>query len=143
MNIAQQLQSGLAHHQAGRLDQAAQSYQQVLGEDPGNADALNLLGLVAYQRDDYVSAVQLIGKSLAINPRFCQAQINLGNALMAQNRHSDAAVAYDAALEIEKTHPDALYGKGTCALVANQLDHAVQLFRHSSTLTQFKFFNSV
>lgn len=129
MNSPQYLETGLAHHQAGRLEQAESSYHKALKLEPNNSDALNLLGLVAYQRGDYTSAVDLIGKSVSINPRFCQAQVNYGNALAAQSRYAEASQAYDAALDIEKNNPDALYGKGTCAQNTDRLNEALEAFQ--------------
>ena len=52
----QNLQLGMAHHQAGRLEQAAELYQGILARRPDHADANHLLGVVAFQRgrgEDY------------------------------------------------------------------------------------------
>lgn len=44
-----ELLAGLAaagsHHEAGRLEQAEELYRRVLGVDPGNAEALDLMGV--------------------------------------------------------------------------------------------------
>ena len=40
---------GLRHHQQGRLDEADRLYQAVLAQQPGDPDALHLLGVVALQ----------------------------------------------------------------------------------------------
>lgn len=39
-----QIESGLRGHSEGRIDSARETCQQALGVDPGNPEALNLLG---------------------------------------------------------------------------------------------------
>ena len=56
-------------HQAGRLAEAEQSYCQVVARDPGNADALHLLGVVTHQKGFPDLAIDLIRRAIAINSR--------------------------------------------------------------------------
>ena len=51
---AELLDKGLAHHQAGRLREAAWLYQELLRVSPLDADALHLLGLVHHQQGQHV-----------------------------------------------------------------------------------------
>lgn len=48
-NISQLIQTGLEHHQAGRLQEAETIYRAILKEQPQHANALHLLGLIAHQ----------------------------------------------------------------------------------------------
>ena len=43
-------------HQAGRLDEAENGYRQLLAENPENAEALHLLGILRAQRGDLPEA---------------------------------------------------------------------------------------
>ena len=43
------LEAAVAHHRAGRLPQALQTYQEILVRWPDQADAHNLKGLALYQ----------------------------------------------------------------------------------------------
>jgi len=56
--------AGLAHHQAGRLDRAEALYRKVLAADPDYADALHLLGVLAYQCGKPAPALQLIERAM-------------------------------------------------------------------------------
>jgi len=47
--IANRLEAGIKHQQAGRLADAEECYRHVLAAQPDNADALHLLGVIAYQ----------------------------------------------------------------------------------------------
>ncbi len=60
MTIQQAYASAVQHHQAGRLQQAEQIYRQILAQQPARADALHLLGLIAYQVGRHEAAVDLI-----------------------------------------------------------------------------------
>ena len=50
----------IEHHQAGRLKQARQLYEEILRVDPRNVDALHLLGVVLHQQGNHGSAIENI-----------------------------------------------------------------------------------
>lgn len=62
------LQDGAARHRAGDLAGAEALYGRVLGRRPKDANALNLLGLIARARGDAARAVVLSGQALALRP---------------------------------------------------------------------------
>ena len=47
------MEDAVALHRVGRLDEAEAMYRRILETKPGDADALHLLGVVAYQRNRY------------------------------------------------------------------------------------------
>ena len=49
LTIQQAFDLAVRHHQAGHLQQAEQLYRQILAQQPGHADALHMLGLIAHQ----------------------------------------------------------------------------------------------
>ena len=67
-SIQGRLAEAVRHHQAGRLDEAARVYDEILKSSPRHPDTLHLLGLVAYQKGNHERAESLIGKALEINP---------------------------------------------------------------------------
>ena len=62
------LENAIRIHQAGRLDEAEKIYRQILEADPGHADALHYLGVLAHQKDRQEEAAELISKAIAANP---------------------------------------------------------------------------
>ena len=53
------LRVGLTHHQAGRLDRAEALYRKIHLAEPEHADALHLLGVLAFQCGKMTTALQL------------------------------------------------------------------------------------
>lgn len=84
------LQTALAHHRAGRLDQAAALYDQVRQAAPKLFDPVHLAGTVAYQQGRYADAVALLTRAAALDPRSAPCSLRLGLALLAQQRPEEA-----------------------------------------------------
>jgi tetratricopeptide (TPR) repeat protein len=77
--LASALREGMLHQAGGRLLEAAECYRRAYDADPGDADALLLLGIVARQTRQFPAAVELT--SLAAEPRPGAAHIHLNLAL--------------------------------------------------------------
>jgi hypothetical protein len=58
------LELATEHHLAGRATEAEGLYRELLTEEPGNADALHRLGVLAMQKGDNSEASHLIGQAL-------------------------------------------------------------------------------
>lgn len=121
-------------HREGQLEQAAQGYRAVLAAEPGNADALHLLGVAEFQAGRHDAAAQLIGRSLAIAEGNPAAHSNLGNVRAAQGRLQEALGCYERALELKPDYADALLNLanarsrlGQAAEAAALLDAALRL----------------
>lgn len=105
--IAQLIQTGVQHHQAGRLQQAESLYQQALQLAPNNPDALHLSGLVAYQSGRLEDAVTLIGKAVSLMPSSSIMYFNLASALKAQGRPDAAIENYRRAIALNPAYAEA------------------------------------
>jgi predicted Zn-dependent protease len=66
--LADELAAAVEYHRAGRLDRAEVVYRKVLHKEPGNFNALHLLGLAALNRGSPARAIHLISRALAIAP---------------------------------------------------------------------------
>ena len=68
LTIQQAIDLAVQHHNAGRLPEAENIYQQILQSEPNHPTALHLLGVIAHQVGKHETAVDLITKALAIKP---------------------------------------------------------------------------
>ncbi len=103
---------GLAHHQRGELERAAQLYRAAIAETPNHFDALHLLGVVALQRNDAPAGVELIRKAIDLKPHAAAAHLNLGNALRTLKRYPEALASYDRAIALKPDAIDAYSNRG-------------------------------
>src|SRR4051812_4233416 len=105
MNKSKQdvMQAALAHHQAGRLEQAQALYKK-MGNHP---DALNLQGVIAYQTGQHDKAIEWIKKALRVSPANAVFHYNLALAYRAQNKVNEAIASYSKAVKLKPDYPDA------------------------------------
>lgn len=92
---------GIAHHQAGRFHRAETLYRKVLARDPDHAEALHLLGVLAYQSGKIGPALQLIERALPALAKLPDAYLNYGNALRAAGRLPEAITRYREAIALK------------------------------------------
>ena len=98
MNIADELQRGLALHQQGELLKAGEVYREILMHDPDHVDALNLLGVVMQVADDLELAEELLARAVELDPTYFAPLANLGNVLQVAGRTFEAIEAFEKAL---------------------------------------------
>jgi len=126
----------MAHHRAGRLQEAAATYRTVLTLDSRNPDALHLLGVIAHQLGNPRQAVEYI--SLAIDycnqavPRMPSNPIaynNLGEAYRALGRIREAVACYEQALFLKPDYAEAQYHLGLVLEDQGKPEEAVVRYR--------------
>jgi Flp pilus assembly protein TadD len=108
------LLDAISLHQQGQLVQAEASYRQHLEIDPSNADALHLLGVIAYQTGHYQDAVELISKAIRHASDIASYHSNLGNVLQELKQFDSAVVCYDKAIQLNPKDIKSLKYKGNC-----------------------------
>jgi len=128
MSIAGALDFALRHHQTGNLPAAESIYRQILHLEPDNPEALHLLGVIAYQQQDYATAANLIGRALARKPNFADAHSNLGNVFREMGRVDEAEKSYRKALEVNRTFTMAHYNLGNILMNQKRFNEASQSF---------------
>jgi len=119
----------IAHHHAGRLADAAAAYRQLLESEPGNLDALHLLGVVAIQRGEHHEAIDLISQSLAGNPENFNALNHLGEAYRGINAFEEATTCFERALELKGDFFQAYNNLGTLYQAQGRLDQSIACYQ--------------
>ena len=125
------LLNAVALHQAGHLDAAQTAYQQILAVTPDDSNALHYLGLVAFQKKNYLESVALIEQAIAINGETPAFFCNLGNAHMRLSQHEAARQAYQQACRLDPQFAVAFMGLGNALLAAGHVEQAVVAARQA------------
>lgn len=120
----ERLAEAVGHHQAGRWSEAERLYRQILATHPAHADALHLLGLLAYQAGQASAAVPLIRRSIAVRPEFPAAHLNLGAALLETGDVAGAIDAFEAARRLNPAQPESHSNLGNALRLAGRHEEA-------------------
>lgn len=135
LTISQAFDRAFQHHQAGRLREAEQLYRDILTQEPQHADALHLLGVVAYQVGQNEVAVGLIRQAIALNSNRPEVYCNLGNALKNKGQLEEAIAAYREAIARNPGFVVALYNLANALRDQGQLSEAIAVFRRVVALS--------
>jgi protein O-GlcNAc transferase len=123
--LQQLLQRALAHHRAGRLNEAAVAYAQALRAAPRNFDACHLGGLVALQQGRNAAARELLAKARQLDPRSPACAMRLGLALMAAGQPAQAGPHFLAAVQLNPEFVEGWDNLAYCHKAADRLPDAI------------------
>lgn len=124
----------VALHQRGDLEAAEVRYRQVLGLQPGHADALHHLGLIAYSAGLLDEAAGHIGESLRRKPANAAAHANLALVHHARGDYEGALAECDTALRLQRQFPEAHYNRGNALRELGRLDDAIASYERALRL---------
>jgi tetratricopeptide (TPR) repeat protein len=128
------LQQALAFHQQGQLARAQPIYEEILRTQPGNFDALHLLGVIAAQTNHLQRAVELIGKAVAIDPENAAAYAaysNMGSAHRVLKQWDGALTSYNHAIALKSDFAEAYANRGIVLQELQQLDAALASYNQA------------
>ena len=129
VDVERDLQRAIGFHQTGKLQQAELICQQILQIHPQHFTALHLLGVIAYQVENFEIAVDLIQQAVKVDPNQSSCFFSLGLTLKKQGRLGEAINAYYKVLEIEPKNADAYNNLGNILGLSGQLEEAVDTYR--------------
>ncbi|MBY0403723.1 MAG: tetratricopeptide repeat protein [Cyanobacteria bacterium] len=128
VKISDVLAVALAEHQAGKLQQAAQKYQQILAMAPHHSDVLHLLGILSHQEGEWEKAEKCLSEAIALTPDIPEFHLSLGNLLSDRENYTAAMVAYQKAIRLAPHHEEAHMNLGVAYYQAKEYTLAIQVF---------------
>jgi protein O-GlcNAc transferase len=128
VTIEEALSRALEHHRAGRLNEAETIYRIVLGHQPDQVDALNLLGLLYVQLNRAAEAEPLLRRAIALESNFAEAHNHLGGALLQLGKMTEAMASYRRSIELSGDNPLVHANLGNALLLSGQCEAAVESF---------------
>jgi protein O-GlcNAc transferase len=121
-------------HQSGRLAEAESVYRELLATEPGRADVLQRLGILAHQSGRGAEAIELLRHAIELSPNAADGQVNLGAVLAAQKRFDEAIVAFRRAIDLRPDMAQAHNNLGNALIQAGRSDEAIAAFQQAKTL---------
>ena len=119
------LNSAIKLHHAGQFQEAISIYKKLLPRQRRNPKFLYLLGTASLQLGHVKYGLDILRRSIAIDPQNAYAHNNMGLALQTLQRLNEALPSYDKALAIQPGFLEALNNRGNAFQTLNRLNEAL------------------
>ena len=123
------LDTCIALHRAGRLEDAIRCYRRALPRDRTGVQVNRLLGLALFAKGDARDALKHLQAALARAPSDAALLNDTGNALRALGRHAEAAQAFRRAIAADPRGHDALFNLADTLLALDRPAEALDVYR--------------
>jgi tetratricopeptide (TPR) repeat protein len=130
----QSVADAVAHHEAGRLDQAEAAYRNALGLSPGHAAVTHNLGAIAAAKGRHREALAHFDAAIAAEPQYASAHYNRASALQALGQPRDALQSLARVCAIDPSHYDAHRALGFLWLAEGDRGRALDHFARTYEL---------
>jgi predicted O-linked N-acetylglucosamine transferase (SPINDLY family) len=124
----------VAHHRAGRLQAAEQSYRQILKASPDQPVHGIGLGVLAYQVGQHQLAFAYLGRALTLRPTSGAFHSNFGLAALALRQFDQAVAAFHRAAELLPGEVEPIFNLGNALKEQKKLDEACSCYRRALEL---------
>ena len=125
------LETAKSLHNAGKLEEAAAAYRQILEQDPDSVKALNNLGNVLDDQGLPEQATECYRRALEIDSSFALIHYNLANTLHRTGHGFEAISCYLKALELDPKMVSAQYNLGLLLYQQQRLESAESVLRRA------------
>jgi predicted TPR repeat methyltransferase len=125
---------GLAHLEAGRLDEAEQAFAESLALVPGRPSTLSNLGTVRHRLGRLEEALESFDELVRVQPEAAEAWLCRGEVLLQLDRHEEALADYDRCLALDPSRSLAWSRRGTLLRLAGRSEEAAEAFERAITL---------
>jgi tetratricopeptide (TPR) repeat protein len=121
---------GMSLHGQNRIDDAAISFESALSLAPDSATCLTQLFDCRYKQGRFVEAEAFARRAVAVNDRAPKNWINLGVALISQNRFEEATEAFEhaEALDSGRGDSDVHLNLGICLRETGRINEALAYY---------------
>jgi predicted O-linked N-acetylglucosamine transferase (SPINDLY family) len=125
------LQKAVALHQEGKLSDANAIYESILQSEPGHFDALQLLGAIAVQTQNYERAIAILSQVLKLQPNYVPALNNYGIALHELKQFEQALVNYQQAIALAPNYAHAHFNLANTLYELKYFDRALASYQQA------------
>jgi tetratricopeptide (TPR) repeat protein len=123
------LEAAMQYLQSGQLMQVRDRCNKILKQHPKQADALHILGMVAYESDDADMAIDLIQRAITQHDGMPAFHHHLAEILSSMGNITEAEPAYCRALELLPQYPEAMFGYANILAQTGRSAEAIGLYQ--------------
>lgn len=131
----QLLAAGIQAHQAGHRARAEPLYQDVLRQEPNNAQVWYLLGALYYETKRFDEARDMLERSIELQPKDLSTQAILGAVYAKVNQFDRAVQLLRAVATASPTSSPAYFNLGLALRDSGARDDAIVAFEHACALS--------
>jgi predicted O-linked N-acetylglucosamine transferase (SPINDLY family) len=114
------LKQALAHHEAGRLEDAQELYRTILHHDPENVDALHYAGLALHQAGETERAIAWMSRAAERAPGHAHYALNFGQVLEEGGALERAIACYRQVVALDSTSAEGYLKLGLALVQSDQ-----------------------
>ncbi len=118
--------AGTKHFEEGRYDQALQSFERCVAENPEKYEVYYNIGLVQYKMGDLDRAVQSFQKALDFNSNDSESHYNLGLIYIEKKHYTKAIDCFNNSVRIKPLDFNGYYNLGVVYSEMGDLEHACE-----------------
>ena len=123
------LQQAWQQHQTGNLDEAEETYRQVIEADPKDADAWVYLGILQFDRRQFESSTESYRRALEIRDHYPIAWNNLGNSFRMLGQVENAEQCFTKALSQHPNYLSAFKNRGTLWIWSGEIQKGLKWYQ--------------
>ncbi len=128
------LTTALEAHRAGRFAEATRLYEAIVAQEPANAAAWHLLGVVNHQQSWHSKAVECFSRAIAREPQTAAFHVGLAEAQRALGHFEQSAASCRAAIGLQGDQCDAICTLGLALQGLGRIDEALAHLQQVVTL---------
>lgn len=124
-------QKGYRFHQQGKIEKAKTEFVKAIKLQKNHFDALQSLGAVCLQQQDYASAIDYLTAACGVNPNVAALQCNLGLAYRYTNNPEKAVSCFEQAINIDPNFGAAFYNLALYQIANHELNTALETLQRA------------
>jgi tetratricopeptide (TPR) repeat protein len=139
VTIMTAVQLAIQYQTRSMMQQAESIYRSILSEHPTHPNALNLLGVIFYQKGDPLAAIPYIQRAMLGNKTDEGFYNTLGECYRDLGRLDEAIDQYKSALEINPRMIMALFNMGRALQDKRKWEEAIEYYRQVQELVSLDY----
>jgi len=128
------LEQAQQQHQQGKLQEALDSYRELLEDDPNQPDVLHLAGIILVQMENYPEALDYFNLAIKLEPSTANFHNSKANLLMRTNELVEATKTYHIAISLKPNYAVAYNNLGNSFYRQNKINNAKKAYQKAIVL---------